>query len=66
AEWTNRQLPVQRDRDRMLAVLQEAGLTEPNGGGWLIHDYLDYNPSAEQAEHKRAADAARKREVRRE
>ena len=61
SEWINRQVPVQLDRDRLTETLTEAGLLEPNGEGWLIHDYLDYNPSREQAQAKREADAARKR-----
>lgn len=60
-EWINRQVPVQRDRDRLLATLQEAKLLESNGEGWLIHDYLDYNPSRAEEQAKREADAERQR-----
>ena len=34
--------------------LVEAGLWERNGVGWKIHDFLQYNPSHEQLEKKRA------------
>lgn len=40
--------------------LVNAGLWEPNGTGWYIHDYLEYNPSREKVLARRAADAARK------
>ena len=59
--WINRQVPVQSDRDRLTETLTEAGLLEPNGGGWLIHDYTKYNPSKAELEARRRADAARKR-----
>lgn len=41
--------------------LVQARLWHPTEGGWLIHDYLDYNPSAEsvRAERKAAADRMR-------
>lgn len=35
----------------------EHGLVEEIEGGWQIHDYLDWNPTAEQALAKRAARA---------
>ncbi len=35
-----------------------AGLWEENGNGWLIHDWLHYNPSREQAHALAAARAA--------
>ena len=46
---------------RAISELEEAGLWERNGHGWVVRDYLDYNPSAEQvrAERKRAADRMR-------
>lgn len=42
--------------------LVEVGLWEPVDGGWAIHDYLDYNPSAEAVREKRRkrAEAGRK------
>lgn len=42
-----------------IPVLVDAGLWEPVDGGWVIHDFLDYNPSHEQLETKREADRER-------
>ncbi len=39
--------------------LVEVGLWERVDGGFLIHDFLDYNPSAEQVKAERAANAKR-------
>lgn len=64
SEWINRQVPVQLDRDRLTETLKEAGLMEPNGEGWLIHDYLDYNLSRADIAKKRKADAERQRRSR--
>jgi len=36
-----------------------AGLWESAPGGWIIHDFLDYNPSHAQLDEKRAADRER-------
>lgn len=43
--------------------LRKIGLweREPDGSGWWLHDYLDYNPTRERVLAKRASDAARKR-----
>lgn len=45
-----------------VAELEQAGLWETVGDGWLIRDYLDYNPSAERvkAERERWAESKRK------
>jgi hypothetical protein len=60
-----RQLLVnRRRRERAIDALVEAGLWLPNGGGWQIHDYLDFNESREHALARRRADSARKRAVR--
>lgn len=45
-----------------IPALVEAGLWEPILGGWLLHDFLDYNPSHVQMEAERAA--ARERQAR--
>jgi len=45
---------------RCLNQLTEAGLWEDHPTGFLIHDYLEYNPSAATLRAKRAADSARK------
>ncbi len=44
---------------KLAARLVEVGLWERNGAGYVIHDYLDYNPSKASLEIKRKA--ARKR-----
>lgn len=38
-----------------LAALQESGLWERTDGGYLLHDYLEYQPSREQVQAQRAA-----------
>ena len=39
--------------------LVEVGLWEPGDGGWMVHDFLDYNPNRAEVEAKRAKTAAR-------
>lgn len=39
--------------DNALQELLEVGLWEVTEGGYLVHDYLDYNPSKEEAEQLR-------------
>lgn len=46
---------------RALDELVEAGLWNRNGTGFVIHDYLDFQPSSEQIRAKRAADSERKK-----
>lgn len=41
--------------ERLAKELEKAGLFKPTPGGWLIHDYLDWNPSKEQVLAMRAA-----------
>lgn len=41
--------------------LIDAGLWEVTSEGWMIHDYLDYNPSHAQLEAERAASRERQR-----
>jgi hypothetical protein len=41
-----------------------AGMFEPNGSGYLIHDFLDYNDSREQIDERRRKEAERKAEWR--
>lgn len=48
-------------RRRAVDALLEAGLWLPNGAGWQIHDYLDYNESRDQVVARRRSDSARKR-----
>lgn len=44
---------------KYIPALVEAGLWEEVDEGWLIHDFLDYNPSHAQQDEKRAADRKR-------
>jgi hypothetical protein len=45
-EWIEDQLPNARERAAMTGTLVEAGLWEPFGDGWMIHDFADYQPSS--------------------
>ncbi len=38
---------------KLAARLVEVGLWERNSAGWLVHDYLDYNPSRKELEARR-------------
>lgn len=44
-------------RTRDIAELVGAALWEPNGDSYVIHDYLDYNPSRAAVEAERARKA---------
>jgi len=46
--------------DELLA----AGVWEPNGDGYIIRDYLDYNPSADTVKDDRRKAADRMRSIR--
>lgn len=46
--------------DRRANELVAAGLWDEDGPGWVIHDYLDFNPSAGQVNAERAAARERK------
>lgn len=50
------------ERDRVTTSLIEAALWRRDGEDYVIHDYLDYNPSRAESESKRKADRDRKRE----
>jgi hypothetical protein len=50
--------------DNLAAALVRAKLWHRARGGWLIHDYLDYNPSREAVERERKAAAERQRRYR--
>jgi hypothetical protein len=45
--------------NKIAAQLVAAGFLEQRDGSYLMHDYLDYNPSAEQVKAARAASAER-------
>ncbi len=38
---------------KLAARLVEVRLWERNGAGWLVHDYLDYNPSKKELDARR-------------
>ena len=44
---------------KQVPALVAAGLWEPVKGGWLVHDFLDYNPSHAKLVAKRDADRER-------
>ena len=47
-------------KPKTLGVLEEYGFIHRNGTGYLIPDYLEFNPSREQIEAKRQADRDRR------
>ena len=42
-EFVTGMMPAKRQRDRAIDALVESGLWVPNGTGWQIHDWRDYN-----------------------
>lgn len=44
-------------RPKVLSTLEEYGFVHRNGVGYVIPDYLDFNPSREQVEEVQAARA---------
>ena len=59
-DWVEDMLPQKRERDRVVAVLIDMGLWERNGTGYIVNDYLAFNPSREQLEAKRERERARR------
>lgn len=49
---------------KLVKVLVSSGLWHCDGDDYIIHDFLDYNPSKAEIEARRAADADRKAEWR--
>lgn len=51
-----------KQRERIITALVESGqwTVDEERGGWVIHDYLVHNPSAEQVEANRGVDRYRK------
>jgi hypothetical protein len=54
-------LPNPIQRRRSVNALVKAGLWAPNGQGWEIHDFLDYNEPRDRVLARRHAREARKR-----
>jgi hypothetical protein len=52
-------MPTKKDRERAVAVLLDVGLWEQGEDGYMVHDYLDYQPSRASAEVKRAQKSKR-------
>ncbi len=50
------------DPKRRVQELQSAGLWNPTDDGWVINDYLDYNPAAADVKRERARNAKRQRD----
>lgn len=48
----------------LVDTLVKVGLFEPVEGGWLMHDFLDYNPTKEKVLAEREAAAKRQRDAR--
>ena len=42
-------------RQKVLRVLEQHNFIERNGKGWVIPDYLDFNPSREEEKAKKKA-----------
>lgn len=53
--------PVQSDRDEQIKALLDEEAWHEHEGDFVIHDYLDYNPSKEEVIEKRRKDRERKR-----
>ena len=46
-------LALTKTRRRHIDELLDAGVWTENGNGWVIRDYLDYNPSSETVKERR-------------
>jgi hypothetical protein len=57
-DWLEERVPSKGKRDKLLDTLVENGLFEPNGVGYVIHDYLEVNPSRSEVEGLRDKRAA--------
>lgn len=54
-------LTVLRATDSDLSELADAGMIQKTRGGWRLHDFLDYNPPADDTRARRARERERKR-----
>jgi hypothetical protein len=57
---------TRRRLERSTDALVSSGLWVPNGNGWQIHDYLDYNDSKEVMVQRRKARETKRRRNREE
>lgn len=60
APFINQWLPNRRHRDQATSALVAAALWEPNGKGWVIHDFLDFNRSRDEVLSGRKRDRNRR------
>ena len=51
-------------KPKHISELETTGVWTLNGDGWVIRDYLDYNPSAEQVRGERRKAAERMKHAR--
>lgn len=51
-------LTAHKSKTSLIEELVDAGLWHSEPDGWSVHDYLDWNPSKEESEQRRAARAA--------
>ena len=58
------EMPGIKGRDKSIGELVKRGLWEVVEDGWEVHDFLEYNPSADQQARARAAAAERQRKAR--
>lgn len=49
-----------KQRDSIVEALVKGGQWEVADGGWMVHGYLEHNPSREEVEARRANDRVRK------
>jgi hypothetical protein len=54
-------MPSPTERESAVAALVQTELWHENGQDYVIHDYLDYNPSREELVEKRRKDRERKK-----
>lgn len=59
--YLDRDIVLLYGNPELAAVLVRVRLWHPRRRGWLIHDYLDYNPSREEVERDRKSGAERQR-----
>lgn len=59
-EWFEEKLPQPKRRQQILTALVENNMLEKNGVGYVIHDYLEHNPSRVEVEERRRKAAAKK------
>lgn len=50
-----------RKPDKVVAELVRSGVWRETGGGWEIHDYLEFQPSREKVDRERKAKAERQK-----